>query len=430
MQTEEPNAASTSRWYALMLLTAVYTINIADRFVMSTLIEPIKAEFALSDTAVGLLTGAALAIFYVSAGIPLGLLADRWNRKRMIAIALGAWSVLTGLCGLAQNFWHLLLLRIGVGIGEAGGTPPSQSLLADEFPPNSRPFAMSLFSLGAAFGAALGASLGGWINDHYGWRAVLLVFGAMGIPLAALVALTLPEPRRGRLDSGVPVLVVSLKHTAVFVRRQKSLLHILAGTTVLTFWGWGLVWWTPAFLMRNHDMSLSQSGQVLGWMHGVGGVLVTLATAAAMKVFAQRDPRYQSWFIAVATLVPTVPSIVAYSTESTGMAVFMLWLFVPMIYLYIGPTMALSQNLVPATMRSQMCAIILFVANVANLVIAPVLIGALSDLLAPRLDDPSQSLRYVLIGASATGFWAAWHYMAAARNLREDLVRAGTAVRN
>jgi predicted MFS family arabinose efflux permease len=414
------------RWYVLAILMLVYTLNIADRFVVSTLIEPIKAEFHLSDGMVGLLTGAAMAVFYVGAGIPLGLLADRASRKRMIVFSLTAWSALTALCGMTHSFLHLMVARIGVGIGEAGGTPPCQSLLADKFPPHARGFAMTLFALGAALGAALGSSLGGYVTDHHGWRIVLVLFGALGLPVALLVAVTVREPLRGRLDSVPPADTVSLASTLAFVRQQRSLLHVIAGASVVTFWGWGLVWWTPAFLMRSHGMSLQQSGEMLGWMHAIGGTGVTVATAWVMKLLGRRDPRWQARFVAIGTVFPTFPSILAYLTGSDTIASIAMWLFVPMIYLYIGPTLALAVNLVPATMRSLTCAFIVFTTNVANLLIAPLVIGALSDAIAPHLADPAQSLRWVLVGTSLTGFWAAWHYWAAAQGPHTELERAGT----
>jgi predicted MFS family arabinose efflux permease len=426
--TSQVSEAQPDRWIVLLVLTLAYTMNIADRFVVSTLIEPIKAEFALSDASVGLLTGAALALFYVTAGIPLGVLADRTNRKRMIVAALTIWSALTAICGLAQNFWQLLVARIGVGIGEAGGTPPSQSLLSDKFLPQSRSMAMSLFAVGAAAGAALGSSLGGWINDGYGWRAVFIAFGLLGLPVALLVLFCVKEPRRGGLDDAAPATAVSFRDTLRFIAGQRALLHILAGCTVITYWGWGLVWWTPAFLTRSHGMSVAVSGNELGTMHAVGGIGVTLLTAWVMRLMARRDPREQCWFITITTLAATIPSIAAYWLNSTSAALLALWLFVPIIYLYIGPTLALAQNLVPPAMRSQISAIVVFVANVANLAIAPLLIGALSDMVAPHLNDQSQSLRYVLAGSALTGLWAAYHYWAAASSLKAGLSRAGFEV--
>jgi len=413
------------RWYVLFLLTCVYAINIADRYVVSILIEPIKTTFHLSDAAVGMLTGTAMAIFYVAAGMPLGALADRTNRKRMIVAAVAGWSVFTMLCGLAGNFWQLFGARIGVGIGEAGGTPPSNAILTDKFPPRQRGFALSLYAVGAAAGAALGSSLGGRLSDAYGWRTTLVIFGALGLPIALATLLSLREPRRGVLDAHRATEASGLLGTLRFILTQRSLVHVLAGATLVTFWGWGLVWWTPAFLVRSHGLTVGESGAVLGAMHGVGGAFVTLATAWACVAMAAKKPSWQVWFIALATVVPVIPSILAYLLPDLGAAKLMLWLFVPMTYLYIGPTMALSQNLAPPTMRAQVCALVVFTCNVANLVVAPTLIGALSDLLGPHLAHPAEALRYVLIGCGFTGLWGAFHYIAAARTLAQDLVRSG-----
>ncbi len=420
--------STRGRWYVLFIMTVVYAVNIADRYVVSTLIEPIKHELALSDSAVGFLTGTALAIFYVTAGIPLGVLADRVNRRNMIAWSLAAWSVMTALCGLAQTYTQLLLARIGVGIGEAGGTPPSQSIVADRFPSQLRAAAMSIFAVGAAIGATLGSAGGGWLSDEFGWRGALLVFGLVGLPVALVVRFTLSEPRRGQLDAyPLQTSGATLSETLRFMWSQKSLVHILAGLTVLTFWGWGTLWWTPSFLVRSHGMSVGKAGALLGPMHGIGGTAVMLLTAWFMARYGRFDARRQTWFIALTTLLTTPPSIFAYATSSQATAMLMFWIFVPITYLYIGPTSGLVQNLVLPGMRAQAFAVVLFLANVANLVIAPELIGIASDYLAPRIEDARQSLRYALIVSTLTGFWAAYHYYAAARNLPDDLARAGAS---
>ena len=416
------------RWYVLFTMTVVYAVNIADRYVVSTLIEPIKHELALSDSAVGFLTGTALAIFYVTAGIPLGVLADRVNRRNMIAWSLAAWSVMTSLCGMAQSYLQLLLARIGVGIGEAGGTPPSQSIVADCFPAQLRAAAMSIFAVGAAIGATLGSAGGGWLNDAYGWRNALIVFGLVGLPISLLVRFTISEPQRGQLDGNAPPgRRHSLRETLQFIWSQKSLRHILAGATVLTFWGWGTLWWTPAFLVRSHEMSVGQAGALLAPMHGIGGTTVMLLTAWLMSRYGRADARRQTWFIALTTLLATPTSILAYTTFSGTSVAQLLWLFVPITYLYIGPTSGLIQNLVYPGMRAQAFAVFLFLANVANLVVAPELIGLASDYLASRIDDPRESLRYSLIFSACTGFWAAYHYYAAAHSLSHDVERAAAS---
>lgn len=413
------------RNYALFVLTTVYALNIADRFVLGTLIEPIKAEFHLSDGGVAFLTGVALAIFYVAAGIPLGLLADRTNRRNMIAWALLLWSGFTLLCGFSQTYWHLLLARIGVGVGEAGGTPPSQSLLADEFPAASRGSAMSVFSIGSTMGAALGMAGAGWLTDLYGWRQSLVVFGAIGLPLAVLVRLSLREPVRGATDDiqrDAAVSTPGIVDTLRYIRAHAAILHVLLGATVVTFSGAGLLWWTSAFLMRFHGLSAGEAGMSLGIMSAVGGSLAMLGTAWVMARLSSRDPRWQVWLVALVSIAVIVPGVIAYSTHSLGIATLALWVFVPASCIYIGPTLALCQSLVPAEMRGQTVAILLFTANIANLVVAPQLIGSASDFIGPFLGDPHQSLRWVLVVCSFTGIWGGWHYYAAGRTIREDIL--------
>ena len=409
------------RHYVLLVLTLVYMLNIADRFILGALIEPIKAEFHLSDGGVAFLTGVALAIFYVSAGIPLGILADRTNRRNMIAWALLIWSGFTLLCGFCQSYWQLLIARLGVGVGEAGGTPPSQSLLADEFPAASRGPAMSIFSIGSAMGAALGMAGAGWLTDLYGWRQSLIVFGAIGLPLALLVRLSLREPVRGASDAIGPAHTgkgPGIVDTLRFIRAHPAIFHVLVGATVVTFAGSGLLWWTSAFLMRFHGLTAGQAGMTLGMMSAVGGAGSMLVTAWIMARLSSRDPRWQMWLVALVTLILIIPGAIAFSTQSLNVATIALWAFMPASCVYIGPTLALCQSLVPAEMRGQTVSFLLFTTNIANLVIAPQLIGSASDFIGPFLTDPHQSLRWVLVAGSFAGIWGGWHYYAAGRAFR------------
>jgi MFS family permease len=427
--TSEQPARTWASWYTLFVLTTVYAVNIADRFVISTFIEPIKRDLALSDSAVAFLTGTGLAIFYVTAGIPLGYLADRVNRRNMIAWALTLWTGMTALCGLTQTYTQLLLARIGVGIGEAGGTAPSQSLLADRFPVRWRSFASSIFAVGAAVGVAVGSTVGGWLNDEYGWRHALLLFGLVGLPVALLVRVTLREPARGVMDQMPTATKPTLGETLRFIAGQKSAIHILIGATVATFWGWGIMWWLNAFLVRSYHLSVGEAGAMLGPMNGWGGAAVTLLTAWIVFVNGKKDPRRDTWLVGITTLVATAPGIWMFLTDSLDLTKWLLWIFIPLNYLYLGPTFGMLQNLVPAHMRGLIVAILLFVANVANLVLAPQLIGIASDLVATRIADPAESLRWVLFGTAFTGIWAAVHYLAAAKWLRADFARAGSVAR-
>lgn len=410
------------RWYVLGVLTLVYALNIADRFSISTLIEPIKLELALSDSSVAFLTGVALAIFYVTIGIPVATLADRANRRNIIAVALGIWSAMTAVCGLAQNYWHLLFARFGVGIGEAGGTPPSTSMLADKFPAARRPMALTIYALGASLGAWLGSSVAGAVADRFGWRGAFLALGIPGVLIALIVFLTIREPTRGALDT-VPVSSVepaSLAATLRYIRNKRSATHLLIAATVATFWSWGLMWWTPTFLVRSWGMTVGEAGATLGPMHLIAGSACTVLAGWLMGRPAASDPRYIVRLLAWVTAATTIPSILLYWTTSREVAIAMLWIFVPAIYFYIGPILGLLQNLVPAGARAQSCAILLFTANFANLVIAPQLVGVMSDQLALHADLGRESLRWALIAIAPTGFWAAWHLWTCGRTIRED----------
>ena len=415
--------ASSGAWTTLFILTAVYAINIADRYVLSTLIEPIKNEFQLSDASVGFLTGVSLAIFYVAAGLPLGALADRTNRKRMIGAAVAVWSAMTVFCGLSSSFWQLLLARIGVGIGEAGGTPPSHSIIADKFRPKLRAFALSVYGIGASVGAWFGASGAGYLNDAYGWRTTLLVFGLCGLPFALLVWLCIREPKRVH-DEGISPDIhsdnISFRETFHYTLQSRALFHLIAGATIVTFWGWGILWWATSFLVRTYSMSVGEAGAMLGPIHGLAGTAMMVITVLVMLLLRSKPMYQQSNFVAWTTLLGTLFSIGLFATDRLEIAHVLLWLFIPITYIYIGPSIGLLQNLYPAGMRAKGSAILLFTANIANLAIAPQLIGLLSDFVAPRIGNPAESLRFVLLGCAFTGLWAAYHYWACARHMKRE----------
>jgi predicted MFS family arabinose efflux permease len=417
--------SSWQRWYGLGILTAVYVSNIADRYVISTLIQPIKADLHLSDTAIGFLTGTALAIFYIGMGIPLGLIADRVDRRKLIALSIGVWSAMTAACGATANFVQLLLARIGVGIGEAGGTPASQSMLADLFPFRQRTLATSIFALGAAAGSMLGSTGGGLVAGRFGWRAAFIALAIPGAVVALLARFTVREPQRGVYDSEVGADAPSLRATLRFIGTQRSLVHVLVAAAVVTYWGWGLLWWTPAFLMRSHHLTVGEAGELIGTISGIAGAFGIIGSGLLVHWCSRRDPRWQLWIVAIATLLGTLASMAVYTARGMGATTVMLWLFVPVAYLNIPPILSLAQSLVLPGMRGLTCAILLFGANIANLALAPQLIGMMSDAMNVYAHAGPESLRWALAATTLTGFWAAYHFFAAARNLRGDLARAG-----
>ncbi|MFY8075443.1 MAG: MFS transporter, partial [Sphingorhabdus lacus] len=227
------------RWYVLIIMMLAYTINIADRYVMSTVLEPIRLELKLTDSGVAFLTGVSLALFYVTMGIPLSWIADRYNRKNLLAISMAVWSAMTAFCGLSQGYMQLLLARIGVGIGEAGGTPSCNSIVADYFPASRRAMAMTVFALGAPIGAWLGADMAGAVAATYGWRYAFFVLGVPGVVLALVVYLTIKEPARGRLDAVSDQPAPPILDTLKFLWSQKAAVHAMMGSGLSALWGWG-----------------------------------------------------------------------------------------------------------------------------------------------------------------------------------------------
>jgi predicted MFS family arabinose efflux permease len=416
--------SAAQRWYVLLMMCLVYSLSIADRYVISTVLEPIRLELHLSDSGIGFLTGVSLALFYVSFGFPLSWLTDRSSRRNIIAASLVAWSAMTVCCGLARNYWQLLWSRVGVGIGEAGGTPGANSIISDYFPALRRPMALTIFSLGAPIGAWLGADIAGSVADHYGWRSVFLALGVPGVVAGILVLLTIKEPRCGRLDARDDGPAPTLLQTLRFLWQQRSAVHVMAGSAVTALWGWGLMWWTPTFLIRNYALTPGEAGGITGPIHLIGGAAATVFTGWIMGRPAMSDPRRIVRVLGVGVGISTLVSGVIYATHSLALTKALFWIFIPSIYFYIGPCFGLLNNLAQPRMRAIFCATTLFVANVGNLVIAPQAVGMLSDWFAPGHIANGTSLRLALLCLVPTGFWATAHYFWSVRDLLRDQERA------
>jgi MFS family permease len=417
-------AAPVERWYVLIVMCAVYAINIAARYVVTTVFEPIRLELALTDAGAAFLTGVPLALFYVTFGIPMGWLADRSNRRNIVALSLIVWSGFTMVCGLSQSYWQLLIGRIGVGVGEAGATPSSGSLVSDYFPADRRLMALSVLALGAPIGAWLGADWAGAVAQAYGWRSAFFALGAPGVLLGLLVFMTIREPKRGRLDAIGGESKTSLAESLKFLWRQRAAFHVIMGSGVCSLWGWGLVWWTPTFLMRTYDLNVAQAGALTGHIHLIGGIAATAGAAWLMARRFMTDPRRALWTLGTVIGLATIPSILAYWTHSLWVAKVMFWIYIPAIYFFIGPCMALVLNLAPSNMRSIFTAWSVLVGNVFNLIVAPQFVGVLSDWFGGAHGADAASLRLALLLLAPTGFWASWHLFRAARTVTVDMQRA------
>jgi MFS family permease len=402
----------------------VYAVSIADRYVVSTVLEPIRLEFGLNDAQAGFLTGVPMGFFYVFCGIPMSWLADRANRRNILAVSMAAWSAFTALCGQSRSFLQFLGTRVGVGVGEAGGTPPANSIIADYFPADRRPMALGVFALGAPIGAWLGADRAGAIAHAFGWRSAFLALGIPGVFLGLIIYLTVREPERGRMDTVAAAAAPPILESLRFLWRQRAAFHVVMASGVCALWGWGLVWFTPTFLIRSYGLDVGQAGAITGNIHLVGGILATAGTAWVLSWPRMADPRRVVRLLAAGVTLATIPSFIAYWTTSLPVARAMFWLFIPAIYFYIGPCMGLMQNLAPSRMRAMFTAWSLLVGNVFNLIVAPQGVGLLSDWFAGSHGPDAHSLRLALLVLAPTGLWAVLHFLLAGRTIVEDQVRA------
>jgi MFS family permease len=416
--------SSVERWYVLILMLLIYAINIADRYVVSTVLEPIRLELHLNDAGVAFLTGIPLALFYVAFGIPISWLADRSNRRNILAASLIIWSAFTALCGVSKNYWQFLAGRVGVGVGEAGGTPPSTAIVSDCFPADRRPMAMAVLALGAPIGAWLGADMAGAVAHAYSWRMAFVALGIPGLVVGVIVYLTVREPPRGRLDAIVDDIKPSLVTTLKFLWEQKAAFHVVIGGGLCALWGWGLIYWTPTFLQRAYNLDVGQAGEVTGNIHLIGGSLATAGTAWLLSRPFMASPQRVVWLLAGGVALTTIPSVVAYYTHTLWVCKLMFCIFIPAIYFYIGPCFGLLNNLSPCHMRNMFIAISLLVANILNLIVAPWVVGFLSDYFAGPHGTDAASLRAALLCLAPTGFWAAYHLYMASRTIVADQKRA------
>jgi MFS family permease len=416
--------SSIERWYVLILVCLIYAINIADRYVVSTVLEPMRLEMHLDDAGVAILTGWPLAIFYGTFGIAISWLADRSNRRNILAISLIIWSAFTAVCGVTRTYWEFLFARVGVAVGEAGGTPPSTAIVADYFPPDRRPMAMGVLALGAPIGAFLGANFAGYIAHAYTWRAAFIALGVPGLVMGAIVYLTVREPVRGRLDAIVDEIKPSIIQSLRFLWEQKAAFHVMIGGGLCALWGWGLMSWTPTFLQRAYALNVSEAADVTGNIHLIGGSIATAGTAWVLSRPPMADPRRVVWLLAAGIGFATIPSIIAYWTHSLLVCKLMFWLFIPAIYFYIGPCFGLLNNLAPCHMRNMFIAISLLIANILNWIVAPYAIGFLSDWFARPHGSDAASLRLAMLILAPSGFWAAYHLYRASKTIVSDQKRA------
>lgn len=380
----------------LVMLGLVSMFNYIDRTVLSVLQEPIKRELGLSDGQLGLLTGLAFALFYATLSLPIARLADRFNRRNIIAASLATWSGMTALSGLATGFGSLVAFRIGVALGEAGSVPASHSIIADYYPPEKRVTALALWGLALPAGIMLGYASGGWIAAALGWRLAFGVIGVAGLALAPLVLLFVREPARTgsgpsiRTDKAPP-----LGEAMRFLWRLRTYRYMLIGTTLHAFAQYAMMSWSAPFYMRVHHMPLADVASWLALMNGLGGGIGIYLGGRLSDAAGSRNPAGRVWVSAAAMLLMVPAALVQFLIPSLTASLAFGFIATMLMFFYYGPIIGVPQSVVPARIRALTSAVTLLVFNLFGLGLGPAATGFLSDYLAAAgMQDTS--LRYAL----------------------------------
>ncbi|MFN3912038.1 spinster family MFS transporter [Hyphomonas sp.] len=423
--TSIPTAAPkiSGRAWVLAVLTLTYTFNHVDRQILVILLEPIKNELGLQDSQLGMLTGLAFAAFYATLGIPVAMWADRGNRRNIIALALTVWSAMTALCGLAQSFWHLLLARMGVGVGEAGGTPPATSMIADLYPPQERATALGIYTSGIGLGIMAGFALGGYVYEIWGWRAAFFVAGIPGLLLALTVRFAIPEPVRGladqRKDDGP---APSLGETLKFIFSQSSYLWLLAGCLLICISANAFLVFTSSHLQRTYGLTPGQVSLPLGVLIGGVGSVGAVVMGRVCDMLSKKDLRWRPLIIAICAAVALPFAWMFLRAPSVELAYA--WNVVPSFIglIYASVAYTASQELVKLRMRSFASAFMLFCLTLIGIGCGPWIAGILSDHFAGQgaAHPLARSLELILLFNVASIFCL----LMATKNYRKDAARA------
>jgi len=387
----------------LGFLLAAYTFNFIDRTIVATIGQAIKVDLKLTDLQLGLLGGLSFAVLYTLLGIPIARLAERWNRVSIISLALVVWSGFTVACGFAGSFLTLLAMRVGVGVGEAGCSPPSHSLISDYFEPKRRASALSVYAFGIPLGSMIGAVAGGWLAKTFGWRVAFMVVGAPGLILALLVKLIVREPPRGHSDPverpvspddvaahavdapGAGWLWTELKELAAVTAKlfgHWPVLNMVLGVTLTSVAGYGVGQFSSPYFIRAFDLDYATVGLIFGLIGGFSSGLGTLAGGFLSDWASRRNPAWYSLTPAIGLTIAAPIYVLAYTQPNWHVAALIL--LVPGIfhYTYLGPTFGVVQNVVETRQRATATAVLFLFLNIIALGGGPLFTGWIIDLFA------------------------------------------------
>ncbi len=421
-------------WYVLAVMFSVTALNVADRNILQVLLQPIKEEFQVSDTAMGLLVGTGFAVVHIFASLLIARWADRGVRRSIIALGLVVWSGLTLLSGFTRSYWQLLMARVGVSAAEGAGSAPAHSLLCDYFPLDRRARAMAIFGMGGIAGMGLGLALGGTIAEIHGWRAAFFVLGLPGVLLAIVLRLSVREPERGRLDDTEPPdAPPAAREVLRYLLGRRSFVHMVLGAGYHAFAGMGAGAFNIAYLMRIHEMTIGEASRIFVLVGPLLAAVSAFAGGYLADALGRRDVRWYMWIPAGSALLalPFSIAFVLWPADSTfliGERVLPLALLVIIPAslfggMWNGPTLAMTQSIAPAHMRSFASALTTGSYNLIGMGLGPLAVGLVSDALHPRLGV--DAIRYGLLIVGLAHVLGAMHHWLAARHLSEDLGRSG-----
>lgn len=411
--------------YVLGVLTLVYTFNFIDRQIIAILSPAIQADLGLSDSMMGLLKGLAFALLYTTMGIPIAWLADRWNRVSIISISLAVWSGFTAISGFAQNALQLTLARIGVGIGEAGCSPPAHSLISDYFPKEKRARALAIYSLGIPFGQMFAFLAGGWVLQTFGWRNAFFIVGIPGIILAIIMKLTVREPKRGAQDLDATAKPEPIKYT----EGLKKLLSIptywgiTVAVTLASFTGYGFAMWIVDFYRRTYELSYTEITVPLGLLNGVVYGIGTYLGGSLTDRLARKGKGAYAWLPGLGMLAAIPLGALSIWAPTPFWAFFWSAPFLLVLGFYLGPSFSLVQTLAPIQLRAMATAFFFLVLNLFALGFGPLWVGGLSDLFAGMYDSKT-GLRIALTSLAVFSLGSALVFFWTAKKIPEDWAKA------
>ena len=422
-EAEAPERAQIQRWYAVIVLTLIFTVHSLDRQLISIVLEPIKTTFHLSDAALGFLAGTVYAVSFSLAGIPMGMLVDRMSRRNILGTAVFLWSSATALGGLATSYLQLVLARIGLGIFEGPSLPASASMISDLVPPRQRATALGIYAMGLGLGQIIGFVFGAMVAAHWGWREVFFIGGLPGMLLAIVLFATVKEPARRSLEgvvektSDAPTLAETLR----FIWSQASLVRYFTAYVLMVLATAATLSFLPSFYLRTHGLALRDVGLIVGLGFGLATILGSLLGGLLMDRLGKRGMQWVPRFGACSALVMAIASVGMIMSPSVLLSVILLVVWGLAFMAQVAPFYAMSQSLVRTRMRGTTLGTLNTLVNVIAYGLGAPIAGLLSDWYAPWAGG--EALRYALCSVALLSLVAAFWYRRVGRTLHSDLER-------